>query len=67
MSRDMYNIYRKTPTAALRENRSIKYARLQKLRSLQGFFINREIDAIESQIRAIDAELARRRDQMDLL
>jgi len=67
MGRDMYNIYRKIPTAALRENRSIKYARLQKLRSLQSFFISQEINAIENQIRSIDAELARRRDQERLI
>ena len=64
--RDMYNLYAKRSTSELNRLRSKKYLRMTKVRGEYGWFNQREADRLEGQIKAIDAELAKRKAQQAL-
>jgi len=64
---DMANVYRKRKSDELRELRSRKAVRLQKLESEPtGFFVKREIEILTHQIHQIDVELTARFYQREL-
>jgi len=59
--KDMANAYRWIASDRLRELRSIKCVRRDKLKSQgRSFFLDRELEAVERQIHQIDVELTAR-------
>ena len=65
--RDMYNLYAKRSTSELNQLRSKKWLRITKLELCnRGWFDNKELEALTGQVRAIDAEIARRKAQSRL-
>lgn len=64
---DKYNLYAHRDAHELRKLYSKKFNRLQRLRSQQmGYFVKREIAALQEQMKAIEAELAKRDAQLAL-
>jgi len=65
--KDMANVYRKVSSDELRELRSKKFIRLQKLEGYcGGFFTAKEIAALRHQLHQIDVELTCRFYQTEL-
>jgi len=65
--KDMTNTYRWIATDRLRELRSQKVVKRDKLKSQpRSFFTDRELDQVEHEIHQIDVERARRLLQMGL-
>jgi len=63
----MYNVYNKTSTYGLHVLRSKKVVMCQKLMAQGGWFAEKELAIYRDQIRAIDAEIARRSAKEPLL
>lgn len=62
-----FNLYAKKDSHSLRQLYSKKFNRLQALRKQhQGYFVMREIAALNAQMKAIEAELAARDAQLAL-
>lgn len=67
MEKDMSYLYQTMTTKHLREMRSKKYVRLQKLVNDYSWFANREKESLRSTMKQIDSELAYRDCRVELL
>lgn len=64
---NLRTLYSRIATQRLRELRSIKYNRLERISGCYSWGCNREKEALRNQIKSIDVELACRAAQMTLL
>lgn len=66
-SKDMSKVYAKKTELDLRKLRSKKVLQLNKLATLNGYFVKRDRELLAAQIDQIDAELECRKLQLPLL